>query len=212
MSVSPPRGWVTWRPEPRFPCLCSLLPRLSRYLVTSWNKWCLFLADHPRDLMIEGHASIFKYSKGIIIVIHSDSSTSFSKLGPESTDNYLWNVWVIWGNQVVTLSPSLFLEPSRWPWAVFCCCCCYPVGSQEPWFPRKDDSRWNWAVILAGLSQEAFRCCFCKLTPWTGTSFCLGKRPRKRNLSFYSEVRNKGLPTTWRCFAHAMPAWLHFCA
>ena len=119
MSVSPPRGWVTWRPEPRFPCLCSLLPRLSRYLVTLWNKWCLFLADHPRGLMIEGHGSIFKYSKGIIIVIHSYSSTSFSKLGPESTDNYLWNVWVIWGNQVMTLSPSLFLELSQWPWAVF---------------------------------------------------------------------------------------------
>ena len=106
LSVSPARSWVTWRPQPRFPCLCSLPPRLSRYSVTLWKKRCLFLADHPRDLMIEGHGSIFKYSRGVIIVIHSYSSTSFSKLSPEPTNNYLWNVWVIWGNQVVTLSPQ----------------------------------------------------------------------------------------------------------
>ena len=120
LSVSPARSWVTWRPQPRFPCLCSLPPRLSRYSVTLWKKRCLFLADHPRDLMIEGHGSIFKYSRGVIIVIHSYSSTSFSKLSPEPTNNYLWNVWVIWGNQVVTLSPQPEFISGTWLVALSC--------------------------------------------------------------------------------------------
>lgn len=80
------------------------------------------------DLMIEGHRSIFKYSKGIIISIHSYSSTSFSKLGLELIDNYLWNAWVIWGNQVVTLSsqPECIsgIDSVALSWFLF------------PWFPE----------------------------------------------------------------------------
>lgn len=56
------------------------------------------------DLMIEGHIAIFKYSKSIVIYVLRTHSTSFSKLGPKVINNYLWHLWVIWGNQVGTLS------------------------------------------------------------------------------------------------------------
>lgn len=93
-------------------------------------------------------------------------STSFSMLGPGLICNYFCSFWVIWGNQVVTWNSghSLLLDLAQGPCIDFC--------SQNPWFPRKAHSPLSWAVTLAGLSEEAFWFCFCKLRDGTGTGFC----------------------------------------
>lgn len=55
------------------------------------------------DFMIEDVAPFSNIAKAwLFSSIHTP--TSFSKLGPKLIDNYLWNVWVSWGNQVVTLN------------------------------------------------------------------------------------------------------------
>lgn len=85
-------------------------------------------------------------------------------------------------------SVELFLELIQWPSFEFC--------SQKPCFPGEITPLWIRLQFLLGEVKKPLSSASANLL-WTWTSFV---SPRKENHSFYSEVEEKALPTTWRYF------------
>lgn len=178
-----------------FPLVC-LLPDLAdtqfacgiMMSISSTSFW---------DLMIEGHISIFRYSKSMVIFILRIHSASLSKLGPELIINYFWNLWVIWGNQVVTLSPQPEFASQNW-FSGLELVFVHSIPKSHG-FPGRFIPIWIGLWFLLG-QVKPFGSASANLYTELGHVFLWGNAWEKKNLSFYSEVKNKGLPATWRFF------------